>query len=142
MPTPKLTHEIITAAIDGFTAQKRRIDAQIGELKAMLSGGPAESAATPEAATRKRKKFSAAARRHMKEAQQLRWSKIRGESEVPAPASPEPAKPKRNLSATGRANIVKALKKRWDRVRAEAAKTKPAAKKKNAAKNAAVKKAT
>ena len=37
MPT-KLTHEIITAAIDGFQAQKHHIDAQITELRAMLSG--------------------------------------------------------------------------------------------------------
>src|ERR1035437_587129 len=94
MPT-KLTAEIITAAIEGFESQQRRIDTQIAELRAMLPGGPAESAATPEAPTRKRKKFSAAARRHMKEAQQLRWSRTRGESEVPAPATLEPSKPDR-----------------------------------------------
>ena len=106
MPT-RLTHEIITAAIDGFEAQKTRIDGQIAELRAMLSGGSAETAATPEAPTRKRKKFSAAARRRMKEAQQRRWAKIRGESEPPAPAAKaEPPKPKRKLSKAGRAAIV------------------------------------
>src|ERR1035438_2519478 len=101
MPTPKLTNDIITAAIEGFESQKRRIDGQIAELRSMLSGGPATSAA-PEPT--KRKKFSAAARRHMKEAQQLRWSKARGASEVPAPATP--AKPKRKLSKAGKAAIV------------------------------------
>jgi hypothetical protein len=41
MPT-KLTTGIITAAIEGFESQKRQID----ELRAMLSGGPAEKATT------------------------------------------------------------------------------------------------
>ena len=35
MPT-KLTPEIITAAIEGFKAEKTRIDQQIAELRAML----------------------------------------------------------------------------------------------------------
>ena len=92
----KLTTQIITAAIAGFEEQKRHIDAQISELRALLPGGPVETAATPEAAPRKRRKFSAAARRRMKEAQQRRWAKIKGESEPSAPATPEPPKAKRN----------------------------------------------
>src|ERR1039457_6935324 len=107
MPTQKLTNEIIAAAIDGFTAQKARIDVQISELKAMLPGGPAETAATPESPTKKRRKFSAAARKRMKEAQQRRWAQIKGESEPPAPAT----KPKRKLSAAAKANLVAHLKK-------------------------------
>jgi len=105
MRTPRLTNEIITAAIDGYEFQKSRIDAKIAELLAMLPGGPSESAATPEAPTGKRKKFSAAARKRMKEAQQRRWAKIRGESEPPAPATSEPSKPKRKLSRAGRLPI-------------------------------------
>jgi hypothetical protein len=112
MPTQKLTTEIITAAIEGFESQKTRIDTKIAELRAMLPGGTAETAVTPEAPTVKRKKFSAAARRRMKEAQQRRWAKIRGESK-PAPVTPEPAKPKRKLSKAGKAAIVAATKKRW-----------------------------
>ena len=76
MPTPRLTPDIITAAIDGYEAQKTRIDAQIAELRAMLSAGPDETAATSEVPTVKRKKFSAAARRRMKEAQQRRWARM------------------------------------------------------------------
>ena len=64
MPTPKLNAEIIAAAIEGFESQKRRIDTQIGELRAMLSGGRTEGTVAPEASTRKRK-VSAAARRRM-----------------------------------------------------------------------------
>ena len=61
MPT-KLTNEIITAAIEGYESQKTRIDTKIAELRAMLSGGPAETATTPAAPIRKRRRLSAAAR--------------------------------------------------------------------------------
>jgi hypothetical protein len=111
MPTPKLTTEILNAAIDGYEAQKTRIDTQIAELRAMLSGAPAATAATPEAPARKRKKFSATTRKRMKEAQRLRWAKIRGESAPPAPA--KAPKAKRKLSAAGRKAISEASKKRW-----------------------------
>src|ERR1019366_5645915 len=127
MPTQKLTNEILIAAIEGFSAQRQRLDAKIAELRVMLSGGPAEPAAAPGAPSRKRKKFSVAARRRMKEAQQRRWAKIRGEAVPSAPAKPGPSKPKRKLSKAGRAAIVAALKKRWAAKRA-AAKTRPAKK--------------
>jgi hypothetical protein len=139
MPTPKLTAEIINAAIVGFESQKRRIDDQIAELRSLLSGGSTQTAATPEAPTRKRKKFSAAARKRMKEAQQRRWAKIRGESE---PQAPEPPKAKRKLSKAGRAAIVAALKKRWRETKAAAAKPKRTVAKKTAVKKAAVKAAS
>jgi hypothetical protein len=140
MPT-NLTPQIINAAIVGFEQEKLRIDTQIAELRSMLDGGPTKltPAAMPEAPTLKRRKFSAAARRRMKEAQQLRWAKIRGESESPAPATAEPSKPKRKLSRAGRAAIVAALKKRW-REKKAATKAAPAVAKKGAVKKTAVKK--
>lgn len=140
MPTNKLTPEIINAAIDGFEAQKLRIDAQIAELRAMLPGGRTETAATPEAPTVKRRKISAAARKRMREGQQRRWAKIRGESEPASPsATPEPVEPKRKLSAAGKAAIVAALKKRWAAKKA-AAKKAPAVAKKSPVKKAAIEK--
>jgi hypothetical protein len=141
MPT-KLNPQILTAAILGFEEQKRHIDVQIAELRAMLDGGGSTKptrAAMPEAPTLKRRKFSAAARRRMKEAQQKRWAKIRGESEPLAPATAEPSKPKRKLSRAGRAAIVAALKKRW-REKKAATKAAPAVAKKGAVKKTAVKK--
>lgn len=122
MPT-KLTTEIIAAAIDGYESQKARIDQKIAELRSMLDGGPAATATISEAPTRKRKKFSAAARRKMALAQKARWAKIRGESEPPAPAKAEPAKPKRRLSAAGRRAISEASKKRWRLAKTAAKKT-------------------
>ena len=113
MPTPRLTPEVINAAIMGFEEQKVRIDAQIGELRAMLEGGTRPAPAdTPQAPTAKRKKLSVAARRRMKEGQQRRWAKIWGESQSPAPPTAEPAKPKRKLSKAGKAAVAAALKKR------------------------------
>jgi hypothetical protein len=141
MPT-KLTPEIINAAIVGFDQQKLRIDTQIAELRAMLYGGSTKPtpATTPEPPTTKRRKFSASARRRMKEAQQRRWAKIRGESERPAPAT---SKPKRRLSKARKAALVANLAKaRAARAakRAEAAKAEQAANKKAAAKKTATKK--
>ena len=77
MPPPKLTNEIIAAAVDGYEAQRIRIDGKIAELRAMLPGGSPEAAAAPEAPTRKRK-ISAAARRRMAIAQKKRWAAIKG----------------------------------------------------------------
>ena len=77
----------------------------------------------------------------MKEAQQLRWAKIRGASEPPAPTTTEAPKAKRKMSKAGRANIVAALKKRWREKKAAAVKASPAVAKKAAAKKAGKKKA-
>jgi hypothetical protein len=38
----QLTEAIIRAAIEGFEAQKKAIDTQISELRAMLNGAPAK----------------------------------------------------------------------------------------------------
>jgi hypothetical protein len=120
MPTQKLTSEILTAAIEGYEAQKSRIDGKIAELRAMLDGGPHEPAAIAEPPTRKRRKLSAAARARMAEAQRKRWAASR---EAAEPSAPEAApKPKRKLSANGRAAIIAATKKRWALKRAGAAK--------------------
>ena len=139
MPTPKLNAEIIAAAIEGFESQKRRIDAQIGELRAMLSGGRTEGPATLEVPTRKRK-VSAAARRRMAEGQKRRWAAIKAESEKPKSAArPEPGKPKRKMSAAGRRAISEATKRRWALKRAEAEKQSASAKKTATQKTAAKK---
>jgi hypothetical protein len=121
MPTQKLTPEIISAAINGFESQKRRIDEQIAELRTMLPDG-SPPAATPEATPGKRKKFSAAARRKMALAQKARWAKIKGEAEGAAPTPAQAPKPKRKLSAAGRKAIIAATKKMWAAKRAAAKK--------------------
>jgi hypothetical protein len=69
---PKLTNEIIDAAIQAFEAQKRRIDEQIAELRGMRSGTPVPSASAP--AKQPRRKVSAAGRKSIAEAQRKRWA--------------------------------------------------------------------
>jgi peptidoglycan hydrolase CwlO-like protein len=116
MPTPTLTNAIIEAAIDGFEAQKQKINAQIAELRALLNGHAAESANAAEPATTDepakppRRKMSAAGRRAIAAGQRKRWAAAK--AEVIAPEK-KTSKPKDKLSAAGRAAIVAALKKRW-----------------------------
>ena len=106
---PSLTKEIIEAAIDGFEAQKQRLDVQIAELRAILNGGPTSPTQESTAGKTKRK-LSPEALKRMREGQQRRWAKVKGE--LPQ-AEATAAKPKRKLSAAGKAAIVAALKKRW-----------------------------
>jgi hypothetical protein len=118
MPT-KLTHEIIAAAILGFEEQKRHIDSQISELRAMLDGAPNSPAATSEPPKHKRRKMSVAARKRIAAAQRKRWAESKKQSEsAQQGAKQEAAKPKRKLSAAGRRAIIAATKKRWAAVRA------------------------
>jgi hypothetical protein len=106
----KLTSTIIEAAIAGFEAQKKSIDAQIAELRGMLTAKPESAEETPAKTTRRR--FSAAVRKRMREAQRLRWAKIRGES-APAKKAAKTVKPKGGITAAGRKALSMAMKKRW-----------------------------
>ncbi|MGA2133768.1 MAG: hypothetical protein ABSH50_15855 [Bryobacteraceae bacterium] len=129
MPTGKLTNTIIEAAINGFEAQKKSIDAQIAELRAMLSGTPRASAAEVPAKPRRRK-FSAAAKKRMREAQRLRWAKIRGESKSASETkAAKTAKPKPHFSAAARKALSDAMKKRWAAKKAASGQSAPVAKK-------------
>jgi hypothetical protein len=116
---PKLTNEIIDAAIEGFEAQKRRIDDQISELRAMRPGSPAQSVS---ATTKQpRRKMSTAGRKAIAAAQRKRWAASKLEVQTKTPKA-KPAKKKRVLSAEGKANIVAAVKKRWAAKKAAAKK--------------------
>src|ERR1039457_1176338 len=135
MPTQKLTPEIITAAVEGFEQQKLRIDAQIAELRQMLTGTPTEPV-IPAASKGKRRKMSAAARKRMGDAQRKRWAEAKKTS---SPVAPEVPKPKRKLSAAGKKAIVEATKKRWAAFHAAKRAETPTVARKRAAKNTAAK---
>ena len=109
---PKLTAEIINAAIEGFESQKRRIDSQIDDLRQLLNGDRTQAAVGATTSTRRRK-MSPAGRRRIAAAQKARWAKIRGEAE-PASSSATVKAPKRRrkLSAAGRKAISEAAKRR------------------------------
>ncbi len=123
MPAPKLTRDILLAALAGFQLDKQRIDSQIAEVQAMLDGTSATVAAP--ARTKTRGKRSAAVRRRMAEAQKARWAKIKGQSEA-APLDPVKAKRGRPQKAA----VKKAAGKRSavkKTARAKAARKTPAA---------------
>lgn len=121
MPTPKLTNEIITAAIEGFEAQKAHLDGQIADLRALLTGAPAESTTASESQKRGRRRMSAPGRRAIADAQRKRWAASKA---APGATAEAVAKPKRKMSAAARKAIGAATKKRWALKRAEAAKAK------------------
>ena len=104
----KLSQEIISAAIEGFEAQKVRIDAQIAELRGTLSGSGTES--EPSSAPPKRRTMSASARRRIAAAQRKRWAEAKRLAAGTAPAAKAP---RRKLSAAGRKRIIEANRKRW-----------------------------
>ena len=140
MPKKELTTEILTAALEGFEAQKKRLEEQIAELKAMLGGVPKKQAAGAGPKKGKRT-LSAAARAAISEAQKRRWAKAKQASGGAAqPAAAVPAK-KRQLSAAGRLAIVEAARRRWAKAKAAQQAPKPAAASKRTAKKVAKKKA-
>jgi hypothetical protein len=106
MPQLKLSDDILAAALEGFEAQKKRVEAQIAEIRERLGG----AAASSETGKPKRK-VSASARRRMARAQKLRWKKAKQASEGAA-------KPKRQMSAGAKKRIATAQKKRWAAIKA------------------------
>ena len=127
-----LNPQIIAAAIEGFESQKKRLDAQIRELRAMLNGGRTKSAAA-EPPKRKRRRINAARRKRIAEAQRKRWAETKQQS---APSlqivTPEASQRKRRLSAAGRKRIIEATKRRWALKRAELEQAQRASSKKGA----------
>jgi hypothetical protein len=105
MPT-KLKTEIVAAAIAGFEEQKKRLNAQIAELRQMLSPSAADGSAPMPV----RHRMSAAARARIAAAQRKRWAASRKQAGVASSSVP---RKKRKLSAAGRKAIIEATKRRW-----------------------------
>ena len=111
MPT-KLNTEIVAAAIAGFEQQKKQLDAQIAELRNLLSPNATDSNTL---APKKIGGMSAAARSRIAAAQRKRWAASR--KPVAAALSTAPVRKKRKLSAAGRRAIIEATKRRWAALR-------------------------
>ena len=127
-----LNAQIIAAAIEGFESQKKRLDAQIRELRAMLTGGRTKSAAA-EPPKPKRRRISDAERKRVAEAQRKRWAETKQQSapSLQRVTSGAP-KRKRRLTAAGRKRIIEATKRRWALKRAELEQAQRASSKKGA----------
>jgi len=100
MPAQKLSPEIVQAAIEGFEAQKSRIDAQIAQLRQMLDGDRPEAAAPSPAPQKRKRRLSAAGRKAIAEAARKRWAAIRAKNAEPSPASSKKT-PRKNSTAKG-----------------------------------------
>jgi hypothetical protein len=112
MPT-KLNTEIVAAAIAGFEEQKKRLNAQIAELRQMLNPSAADgSAPTPVG-----RRMSVAARARIAAAQRKRWATAG--KQAGAATTTAPTRKKRKLSAAGRRAIIEATKRRWAALRKE-----------------------
>jgi hypothetical protein len=121
MPIRKFTKSMVAAAILGFEEQKRQIDVEIAELRAMDSATEAAPSSSATAPTKRpKRKMSAATRKAMALAQQKRWAAKKAASEPEATAV---AKPKRKLSAAGKKRIIAASKRYWAEKRAAAKKS-------------------
>ena len=138
MQTRQLTAAILDAAIEGFEAQKRRIDEQIAQLRQLQNGHQPVAVTTSEPQKQPGRKMSAATRKRMGQAQSKRWAVAKSGAQT---ASEATAMPKRKLSAAGRAAIVAALKKRWAAKKAGLVLVKKATAKKAAPRKAAAKEA-
>ena len=73
---------LLTAALEGLEAQKRRIEEQIGQVQGMLGhrrGRPpaAQSESHPATAVSQRRPLSSAARKRIAAAQKRRWAEYR-----------------------------------------------------------------
>src|SRR6516225_2172114 len=136
-----LNPQIIAAAIEGFESQKKRLDAQIRELRAMLNGGHTKSAAA-EPPKPKRRRISAARPKRIAEAQRKQWAETKQQSAPSLQAvTSEAPKRKRRLSAAGRKRIIEATKRRWALKRAELEQAQRASSKKGTAGKVAAKRA-
>jgi hypothetical protein len=95
MPT-KLNTEIVAAAIAGFEEQKKRLNAQIAELRQMLNPIATDgSAPTPVG-----RRMSAAARSRIAAAQRKRWTAARKQSGPASSTAPVRKKAKTERGRT------------------------------------------
>lgn len=84
----QVTPDILTAALEGFEIQKRRIDEQIAQIRAALGVGRAATGAESKSGASKavpkkgrRRELSEAARERIAEAQRKRWAAYRKEKQ-------------------------------------------------------------
>jgi len=71
-------HSLLTAALEGLELQKRRIDEQIQEVRALLGKPPARRGRPPGSGVKRTVgRLSPAARKRIAAAQKRRWAEYR-----------------------------------------------------------------
>jgi hypothetical protein len=101
-----LDRTVLQVALVGYEAEAQKVRERIAAITRELGGRTSKAAVSSDGATRKRKPLSAAALKHIRDAQEKRWAAFHAKEE------PKAAKPKRKMSAATRkklaANLAKA----------------------------------
>ncbi len=112
---PSLDPNVLAAALQGLEAQRKRVQEQIAQVEAMLGNRAARpaTATAPSDTPKKRRKMSAAARRHIIEAQKKRWAAFRKQQAEPKPKRKPVSKEvmKKRLAALAKARAARAAKR-------------------------------
>jgi hypothetical protein len=69
--------ELLSAALEGLEAQRRKIEEQISQVRTMLGGRGRKAAAAPEGSPARKRQLSPAARKRIAAAQKRRWAEYR-----------------------------------------------------------------
>ena len=74
-------NSLLQAALEGLEMQKKRLEAQIAEVRSLLRGKaaapPAQASVSPAAKPARRRELSSAARKRIADAQKKRWAESR-----------------------------------------------------------------
>ena len=116
---------LLGAALAGYEQQRSEIVEKMAEVRRQLGNRAADANANNPVGGVKRT-MSAAARKHIAEAQRKRWAAYRNGQEPisgkkTVPAKNTVARPARKMSAAARKRIGDAQRKRWAAVRKAAA---------------------
>ncbi len=102
----KVDRTVLEMALVGYEAEVQKVRERIAAITRELGGRTPKAAVSSDGATRKRKPLSAAAIKHIRDAQKKRWAAFH------AKEGPKAAKPKRKMSAATKkklaANLAKA----------------------------------
>ncbi|MCX6625144.1 MAG: hypothetical protein NTY38_29605 [Acidobacteria bacterium] len=84
MARPKSVQDesLLAAALEGLELQKKRIEEQIAQVRALLAGRRSKTAAAPVPAVKapRKRELSEAARKRIAAAQKRRWAEYRKKS--------------------------------------------------------------
>ena len=110
-------HDLTTAQLRQAVQIREQIESLQGKLSALL-GGSSPATKTSQGPTRGKRTLSAATKKKMAAAQQMRWAKTKGASSTKvAPKPAQSAKPasknRKAFSPETRAKLAAAMKARW-----------------------------
>ncbi len=83
---PMQDMSLMAAALEGLELQKKRIEEQIAQVRAVLGGGRPKAPSRAAAGPARKRELSAAARKRIAMAQKKRWAEYRKKAAAAAAA--------------------------------------------------------